>query len=331
MTILQTVSPTGIGLSGQSHNPLERPERAASTSYLVLRQSSPPQPIACRSGLSREGIEVALEGYAELRHRRHRPFIVTIGVTHHSEPEKHRRIRAIKTMIGTYQKRSGLQQPEYIEIMECTPSLHSHLIVAAPNREAGNRMMEALILSQSYPEIDAKWPDRERGGIVTLLSNYLCKETTPQAAYGIRARQEAGTWLDGGFSRIPNAQRGAPITGDRVRLSGSLAASLPAYRKTYTARSIDKHHEINAVLEPSAPTWPPIQLGLPMALPAPIDFRAIAEARRIEAGLTQREAAARIGIRQPHWSNTIQGKRDAFSAWRWNRIRQFVDELGRAA
>ena len=334
MTILQTTSRAGIGLSVQSASAIQAASKAASASNLVIRQSSPPPPIADRFGLSRAEIDVALDGLAELRRRRRRLLIVHAGVTLHGEREKRGRLRNCKALIGTNQKRVGMPYPEYLEILECTPSLHAHIIVSAPSRQAGNELIDNLNASQVYPELLAEWPDPMRGGIDALLSNYLLKEATPRVAFGIQRRIEAGTWTDAGFSRTPNAKRGPPITGDRVRVSKSLMGAVPAYSKTYAVRWIAAAENAvidNAALAPPAPIWPPIQLGLPIAMPPPIDFRAIAEARRIEAGMTQREAAARIGIRQPHWSNTIQGKRDAFSAWRWNRIREFVGELGRAA
>ena len=67
------------------------------------------------------------------------------------------------------------------------------------------------------------------------------------------------------------------------------------------------------------------QLPLPMVAPV-IDLAAIAEAKRKDLGLSQREAARMLGIRQPHWSNSINRRHDRFSAWRQNRLREFADD-----
>jgi len=55
-----------------------------------------------------------------------------------------------------------------------------------------------------------------------------------------------------------------------------------------------------------------------------IDLAAIAEAKRKDLGLSQREAARLLGIRQPHWSNSINRRHDTLSPWARNRLLEFA-------
>jgi len=67
----------------------------------------------------------------------------------------------------------------------------------------------------------------------------------------------------------------------------------------------------------------PEQLALPMVAPV-INLAAIAEAKRKDLGISQREAARRLGIGQPHWCNSLNRKHDTLSPWARNRLREWV-------
>ena len=65
------------------------------------------------------------------------------------------------------------------------------------------------------------------------------------------------------------------------------------------------------------------QLALPIVAPV-IDIAALAEAKRKDLGIPQREAARMLGIHQPHWSNSINRRHDTLSPWARNRLREWV-------
>lgn len=65
------------------------------------------------------------------------------------------------------------------------------------------------------------------------------------------------------------------------------------------------------------------QLALPMVAPV-IDLAAIAEAKRKDLGISQREVARMLGIKQPHYSNSIVRRHDSLKPWARNRLREFA-------
>ena len=335
------IAPSGIIIPDQGDSDREGAIPAAVPSYFI--KDSPLKerlPTADPGGLSVGELIIGTEAIKFILDHGYQLVEATIRPTNwpeaggHTEWEKRRRFEAICGMGVKYQRRHcGIPYPMWIRVDQGTPALHAHTLFAVC-KGAGNELIWRLNNSKAYPEIAAKLAPTP----LRYLTGYLTRQATSQA-WGKAGRP-------GGF--IKKAARAAPVTGDNLHMSRELERQLEERgviqprRRAYASRAIKPvEHAVEVVdnvvrnevvaLAPPAPIWPPIQLGLPIVMPPPIDFRAIAEAKRIEAGMTQSKAAARIGIGQAHWSNTIRGKRDAFSAWRLNRLREFVGELGRAA
>jgi hypothetical protein len=211
----------------------------------------------------------------------------------------------LKSHIATEQRRNGF--PAFmVEVLEGEPKLHSNIIAPLP-RDAAKRIARSKAYS-GY--VDMKSVTVAAGGMVGLR-DYLLKEATPQAAFKKAFRRNKGSHLlEGG--------------GDRVRLSEEFEAALLAegriepYNRTYASRAlsprpISTDNTVQKQIEAlPAPTSPPIassitapaQLSLQFDVP-PVPLLQLVEATRIERGLSQRAVAAKLGMKQPGYSNAV--------------------------
>lgn len=234
-------------------------------------------------------------------------------------------IRKFKSDFAQLQRRAGYPG-WYVEVLEAKGGVHSNLIGPLPVTYA--KRLE----DYSYgPQISVK-----RISDMPGLRNYLLKESTPQAVFGTGVRRDKGPH--------PLGEGG----GDRVRLSTALRGELidrgllpDNLVRTYASRGLKKHltpipiADIEAVVAalpvpgaiapvtPSASPSQPAQLSLALD-DAPFDIRTAVEAKRIERGLTQAEAGALIGYRQPGYSNALIRRHDPLSPWARNRALAFL-------
>lgn len=220
------------------------------------------------------------------------------------------------------QQRRGL--PRYsVEVLETGPNVHSNIIGPCP-RDLAKRLTRSRVYGENIVV--------KRVTDMPGLVGYLLKEATPQAAYGKSFRRNKGSHRlgEGG--------------GDRVRLSNELASVLieegvvERYRRTYAAlRAIPKPDSAptasaavpNDVPEPVPQTVPidvpalhSVQLALPLEAP-PMKVIELVETKRRRLGIPQHAVAARLGVRQPHYANTLR-RHDNLSAWSMNRALEFL-------
>lgn len=230
---------------------------------------------------------------------------------HHADERQGRELfRKVKSDICQLQGRAGFPK-WHVELLEAKNGVHSNIICCLPVSYA-KRLKDysygpQLSVSAVYD--------------MTGLRNYLLKESTPQAVYGTGIRRQKGSH--------PLGEGG----GDRLRLSKALREDMisggllsPNLVRTYASRSLSKPLKpipiadveavVAATLAPSAAE--PSQLLLPLEAPT-FDIRAAVEAKRIEHGLTQAEAGALIGYRQPGYSNALVRRHDPLSPWARNR------------
>lgn len=213
-----------------------------------------------------------------------------------------------------------------VEVLEAEYALHQHLVYTLPTKKIRGRSVtsiakERLASSKLYGShltfLPVPTPER--------LINYLLKEATPQAHY----RRS--------FYRKPGSHPLGEGGGDRVRLTRNLEQDLIAlgriqpYRKSYASRALPVVAQVaeppppvvEVVKQPEPPARP-IQLALPLDLKPPPPILQLVEAQRRDLGLTQREAARMLGLKQPAYSNAIVRHHDRLSPWAMNRAREFV-------
>jgi hypothetical protein len=233
---------------------------------------------------------------------------VRVDLEAHGEPELVVRTlsRKLKSDLALYQKRAGFRRVLWFEVWEGKPNVHAHIVAAMPSADAVGRLIERLYASSIYgPNICAQ-PIHDWRGTFT----YLAKEATPQA-WG-KANKS--------FHRVLKANRGKPVSGDRVKTSGALEAAIVKGGKVQPRTRT--YAKLPPPPKPEAPIQP-IQLALPIAAP-PAPFLHLVEVTRKELGLSQREVAQRLGIRQPQYSNSIVRGHDKLGPWAMNRAREFV-------
>jgi len=148
------------------------------------------------------GLSVAegkrLNEAAHFVERRSGSIFVTIGI----EADCRELGDKIKNHVVALQRRHDC--PAYwLEVLEPSPRLHSHLIVAAPKGH-----MRALIESLRASSVFGSEVNAKRVSDMAGLTNYLSKFATPQAAW----KRD--------FRRVTGSHR---MEGDRVRLSRELA------------------------------------------------------------------------------------------------------------
>ncbi len=232
--------------------------------------------------------------------------LVYVTIEAHDLDEKAARllIRKAKSHFGELQRRAGL--PRYnAEVLEGQHAVHSHIVGPLPWSYATQFQNyaygEQLCVKRVY-DIDG-------------LQNYLLKEATPEAAYRTSIRRRKGSHVlgEGG--------------GDRVRLSRDLSAALERkgviqrHKRTYASRVISKPKNAPTTVSAPSEALPretasvaeaPTQLALPLDAPIfPLGERL--EAKRRELGLSQRDLARRLGVRQAHYSNSVIRHHDKLS------------------
>ncbi len=185
--------------------------------------------------------------------------------------------------------------------------LHGHMLLYASR--AGKRIIDR------YEEGDTVKINRAHKNSVRYLTKQR-QQLPPEYERDVRGL----AWT---------RQPGDYIPGPRLTASAD-AKALVAHLPWPKRRTTSPPPAVAAKPEPAKATPVPVQLTLGIALPR-IDLFALAEAMRIAAGLSQRQAAIRIGIKQPQWSNAIVRRHDTLSPWVWNRVREFIDDAKRAA
>ena len=244
-----------------------------------------------------------------------------------SEAEVAALVRSVRSDLAKYQRDAGIARFA-IDVRQCTPGPHAHILSVWPTAKHRDEVIRRLRNSRYSEKIWVRDVYDWNG-----LVGYLATEATPQACYA------AGRSI----RRLPKHRRATPITGDNVRLSRPLERALiqrgdiEPYRHKYVARvSFEKPNETKGLLIDSDgsrtsnfnglasfKSTPGEQLALFPDAPV-IDFRAAAEARRKELGISQREAAKLAGIRQSHWSNAFVRRHDPVGPWVLNRVREFI-------
>lgn len=244
-------------------------------------------------------------------------------------------VRELKSDILQAQREVGTP-PFWLEMCEGAPAFHSNILFPLGGSKA-ERLIARIARSKLYP-----------GDLLSIQAaegsdwfvSYCSKERTPQARFlgGLKMSRR----LKGSH---PLGQGG----GDRVRLSKGLQTALvqenriEPYRRLYASRSLPRIAQnscdtdisvtTSALSRPphrkaqkSSPPAQPIQLELAFDLkPAPPLLKLVEE-KRLALNLTQREAAQRLGIKQPAYSNAVVRQHDRLSPWALNRARAFVAE-----
>lgn len=229
-------------------------------------------------------------------------------------------VDAFLKVLVTMQRKEGLPQ-DYALVWHCTKGLHAHVICPA-NR----RIRKALQRSVRFGQyLYRKWVFDVHG-----LAEYLSQECIPQAAFKRRIRRKRGS------HQLPGG-------GDRVRLSEGLKADAIA------AGYVDEWQPTNAKRKPresrargwtcrirrgkSARLTPQQMVLFPQLEKPPVRLRDFhggmltpAQAQEVEfqrqrLGLSQYQAAQRIGISQPHYANVVRGH-DSMSSFAARQLRE---------
>ena len=221
MTILQTAALTGGEAIPLYDQGLTSHHQGRRNDALSITEVGKPK-TADRYGLSSQERWLAHEAVHELLSRGRKLILATTQIDGSSEHEMRGRSRALKSMIGVWQKRHyGIAQPEWLEILESTPRLHCNILAAVPGLRAARDLIGKLNASRHHVHAQhAPSPYR--------LVGYLSKEITVQGAW---AAKESGYPIH----RVLNENRGPSVTGDRLRLSRDLER-LACRTRTYAAR-----------------------------------------------------------------------------------------------
>jgi hypothetical protein len=217
----------------------------------------------------------------------------------------------VKNHVVTFQRRNGC--PAYwVEVLEPSPSLHVHLIVAAPYRRLRD-LIHRLSASSLFGErIEAK-----RVYDMTGLAHYLSKLATPQAHYaaGFVFRRVKGSHV---------------MQGDRVRLSRELehdmlaAGAIRPFVRSY-ARRLPKAPTLLAELEvryrdslfdeplpvlaaPPRPKSAPRKREKIAPPSLPLAYAPSIADLLVALGQTHEAIAERVGLSRPQTTNIICGR-----------------------
>jgi len=236
------------------------------------------------------------------------------------EREARRFYRTVKSRIADGQRRAGMRNVIYLEVLESEEGVHSNLIYPDPGDIEG-----ALNRSPKFKALDDErgtFIDSQPVNNLNSLLDYLRGECTPQAHYADNRR----------YPRLPGSHPLGEGGGDRVRLSTGLNKALaslgePPRQRTYASRAISRAKPTSQIVEPrrpdSTPTWYCDQTGQfslfnatvePISLDAfrrgrlPPGAAAELEDRRRRLGLTQRELGRLAGLSQPQIANVIAGR-----------------------
>jgi hypothetical protein len=188
---------------------------------------------ANKHGLSHHELPILAEAAHEMKRAGPAVNFAVRAKRGESERDQRERISNVKKRLTIEQRRMGAK-PYRLEVLEGSPSLHSHIVVSAPSLLAANDLIDRMDRSKFGPFL--KKPSGESASKRVHnwngLINYLLKESTPQA------------WAKGGksFRRKRKAERTGTVSGDRVRLSKELERRLTSKglieprRRTYAAR-----------------------------------------------------------------------------------------------
>ncbi len=297
----------------------------ASPSILVIDLTEPnPAATACAWGISPPEYRRLDEALRRLS-RRPAAFI-SLEAHEQGEAKVRALARKLKNHIALWQRRAGMRSVYWVEVLEGEPHFHSHVVVTMPTLEGVLALIASVERSSEFGRNieESKPVDDWRG-----LRNYLLKEASPQTHCA--ARRE--------FPRKLGSHSLGESVGDRVRLSPDLKTGLiqqgriEPYRETYakiprrTAAPL-AGNTTGAPLSTltRAAFIQPVQLAFDLRIPELIDLFKLVEAKRISTGMSQRQAASILGIRQPHYSNSVVRGHDRLSPWHMNRAREFVAE-----
>lgn len=142
--------------------------------------------------------------------------------------------------------------------------------------------------------------------------------------YSLKEHEWAGPGNDGAGSARLFYQKGDQIRGRRLAFSRHARAILAEYSTTLpTAFAVAPEPVPQPIIIPIHAE--PVQLALDLDAPV-IDVRALIEETRVARGLTQKEAGALIGYRQPGYSNAVVRRHDPLSVWSRNRALEFIGQ-----
>lgn len=218
--------------------------------------------------------------------------------------------RNLKTDIAILQRRRRARVL-WVEVRESDPEPGSHIIAVMPTATDREWLAERLMNGRnSWPQDsgnsldcrpirDWNWP------------NYLLKEATSQAWYG------AGK----NFRRKKGSHR-LPGGGDRVRLSDSLKKALLGSNKIEPYEGEYRARKTPTKRRPPVPVGYQFDIFSPAVTP-PVPVLRLVEDKRRELGISQRELAPRLGIRQAAYANALRGH-DRLGPWALNRALDFV-------
>lgn len=135
--------------------------------------------------------------------------------------------------------------------------------------------------------------------------------------YPLKEHEFAGPGYDGSGSARMFYEKGDPIRGVRLSFSPQAEVIIAEYQKTLPAAvSVDPIAIPQTLAEPTQ-----LSFGSDWIT---VDIRRMAEQERVSRGMTQAEAGAVIGYRQPGYSNTFVRRHDPLSPWARNRALEFI-------
>lgn len=201
--------------------------------------------------------------------------------------------------------------------------LHGHapVYVAPDNLDVIERMFDVFDKSR----VIAFDPDASDALSVPLHASLIGEtEDDLQNAilYTLKQHRWAGPGRDGaGSKRRFWIEAGDPIKGQRLSLSkGARSILQTAAAKHTPAPAVDAPV---AIPEPVVKTpSPPVQLVL-IETPQ-IDIRSQIETTRLARGLSQRQVAAVLGMKQPHYSNAVVRRHDPLGPYARTRALEWL-------
>lgn len=196
-------------------------------------------------------------------------------------------------------------RPENLDVIERMFDVFdkSRVIAFAANDDAQNVAAHAALIGETQDD---------------LLNAIL---------YPLKQHRWAGPGHDGsGSARRFWIEAGDPIRGQRLSVSKAAKAILagiqPAAAKSAPPAAVDAPI---AVPDPRVAPPPQIeQLAFDFDAPV-IDIRSGLEAAWIERGLSQRQLAAVLGMKQPHYSNSVVRRHDPLSAYARRRALEWLN------
>jgi hypothetical protein len=202
-------------------------------------------------------------------------------------------------------------------------SLHGHALLHVPKKcfEVIERLADRFDRVERKVRIEEEAEIEIHARVIGQTPDDLRKVIN----YALKQHRWNLPGYDGAGSARQFFQKGDPIRGRRLAFSKHARAILAEYEKTLpTAFAAAPEPVPQPIIIPIQITEP-VQLALDLDAPV-IDVRALVEETRVARGLTQREAGALIGYRQPGYSNAVVRRHDPLSVWSRNRALEFIGQ-----